>query len=63
MYLLASDVVLEVEDSLLPVRVGRLGRGREAHSLVAHGELDVEERHQGLQQKLQALRPLLEKYF
>ena len=48
-YLLAGDVVLEVEDGLLPVRVGRLGRGREAHPLVAHAELDVEERHQGLQ--------------
>merc|ERR1711948_50609 len=39
--LLAGDVVLEVEDCLLPVRVGRLGRGGEAHPLVAHAELDV----------------------
>ncbi len=41
--LLAGDVVLQVEDSLLPVRVRRLGRGREAHALVAVSELDVEE--------------------
>merc|ERR1711884_165482 len=46
--LLARDVVLEVEDGLLPVRVGRLGGGGEADALVAHAELDVEERHEGL---------------
>ena len=49
--LLARDVVLEVEDGLLPVRVGRLGGGGEADALVAHAELDVEERHEGLQSK------------
>ena len=46
--LLARDVVLEVEDGLFPVRVGRLRGGGEADALVAHAELDVEERHEGL---------------
>ena len=54
--LLARDVVLEVEDCLLPVRVGRLGGGGEADALVAHAELDVEERHEGLQSKMYVRR-------
>lgn len=46
--LLGGDVVLQVEDGLLPVRVGSLRRCGEADPLVAFGELDVEEGHQGL---------------
>lgn len=49
--LLGGDVVLHVEDSLLPVRVGGLGGGGKAHPLVALGELNVEEGHQGLKTK------------
>ena len=47
--LLAGDVVLQVEDRLLPVGVGSLRRGGEANALVAFGELNVEEGHKGLQ--------------
>merc|ERR550539_64003 len=44
----AGEVVLQVEHGLLPVGVGSLrGRG-EANPLVAVGELDIEEGHQGL---------------
>ncbi len=46
--LLAGDVVLQVEDGLLPVGVGSLRGGGEAHALVAAGELDVEEGDEGL---------------
>lgn len=46
--LLHRHVLVEVEDRLLPVRVLGLGGGAEAHALVALGELDVEERHEGL---------------
>ena len=49
--LLASDVVLQVEDGLLPVSVRRFGGRREPDSLVAFGELDVEERHQSLKRE------------
>ncbi len=41
--LLASDVVLQVEDSLLPVRVGSLWSGWEPNTLVTLGEFDVKE--------------------
>lgn len=40
-----SHVIIEVEDGLLPVRVGRLGRGAEAEPLVRLSEFHVEERH------------------
>ena len=43
-----SHVIVEVEDGLLPVRVGRLGRSAETQPLVRLRELHVEERHQSL---------------
>lgn len=46
--LLARYVVLQVEHSLFPVSVGGLGSRGETDPLVAVGELNVEERHQGL---------------
>jgi hypothetical protein len=49
--LLGCNVVLQVEDSLLPVRVGGLRRGGEADTLVAFCELDVEEGDQSLERK------------
>ena len=39
----AGEVVLQVEYGLLPVSVGGLGGGGEAHPLVAVSELHVEE--------------------
>ena len=49
--LLAGDVVLKVEDGLLPVSVGGLGGGGESDPLVTLGELDVEKGHEGLELK------------
>lgn len=46
--LLARDGILQVEDGLLPMGVGGLGRGAETHALVALGKLDVEEGYQSL---------------
>ena len=45
----AGEVVLQVEDSLLPVGVGGFWGGGESNSLVAVGELHVEKCHQGLE--------------
>ncbi len=42
--LLSRDIVLKVENSLLPVGVRRLRSSRETHALVTLGELNVEER-------------------
>lgn len=46
--LLAGEVVLEVEHSLLPVGVGGLWSRGETNSLVALRELDVEKCHESL---------------
>ncbi len=40
---LAGDVVLQIEDGLLPVGVRGFRGGGEANALVAFGELDIEE--------------------
>ena len=53
--LLGGDVVLQVEDRLLPVRVGGLGRRRESNPLVTFSELDVEEGHQGLKLRIRKM--------
>lgn len=39
---LGGHVIVEVEDSLLPVSVASLGGGGESSAFVAFGELDVE---------------------
>ena len=41
----AGEIVLQVEDGLLPVGVGGLRGGGEPNPLVAVGELHVEERN------------------
>ena len=46
--LLAGDVVLQVENSLLPVRVGGLVCSWESNVTVTHGEVNLKEGDQGL---------------
>jgi len=46
--LLAGQVVVQVEHSLLPVSVGCLWGCGETNSLVTVGKLNVEESHKGL---------------
>lgn len=45
---LHGEVVVEVEDRLLPMSVRTFGAGREPDSFVAVGEFDIEETHQGV---------------
>ena len=52
----AGQVVLQVEHGLLPVGVGSLGCRGEANPLVAVGELDIEERHQGLGENISIMK-------
>lgn len=61
--LLAGNVVVQVEDGLLPVSVRCLRGSGEADALVAFREFNVEERHQGLERDDKLLSIILELRF